>query len=114
MANGTKVIVRNINGNGKKKRGRGRKQFTLPLAVVAGLAPAAIDLWDHRNAGAQGFMAEVGRIFTGWDYWSASWNPALMRWGTIPIVAGGLIHMGANKLGLNRMIARAGVPFIRI
>ena len=40
----------------------------------------------------------------------ANWTQA----GGPAIWAGFGVHYAAQKLGLNRMIARAGIPFIRI
>lgn len=97
----------------RSSRPRGKKQFTIPLAVVAGFTPAAMTLWNNKqNATALG--VEAGRIFLGWDYWAARWDWQFMKWGTIPIIAGVLVHKVANRLGINRLIASTGIPVIRL
>jgi len=110
----TKTVVKYRNRSVPKHRGGGHKGFTVPLAVVAGCAPAFIDLWDHRGS-IRGMAAEAGKIFVGWDYESASWSMGSMKWGTIPLIAGIIVHkLVGSKLGINRMLAQAGVPFVRI
>jgi hypothetical protein len=112
----TKSVVRYRNRPVKHHKG-GKRKFTLPLAVVAGFTPAAIDLmdaWQSHSHDPKAVATEMGRIFLGWDYWSATWNPSLMKWGTFPIVGGILVHKLANKLGVNRLIASTGIPVIRI
>lgn len=97
----------------KKRRSRGSR-FSLPLAIVAGMAGPGIKLWESRGSGS-GLAREAGRIFTGFDFWTGSFVPGAMRYGTLPILAGFLVHyILGSKLGLNRAIARAGIPVIRI
>jgi hypothetical protein len=97
-----------------KRRSRG-KGFTIPIAVVAGLAAPAIKIWEHRTDGASGMAREAGRILTGVDFWNGVFEPGNMRFGLLPVVGGMMVHwLVGGKLGVNRMIARTGLPFIRL
>jgi hypothetical protein len=65
--------------------------------------------------GAQGGAKELGRIWTGYDFTDGSFDWGRMKWGLLPAVAGGIAHwLIGRKLGLNRMLASAGIPIIRI
>jgi len=83
------------------------------MAVVAGFVSPAKEIWDRRSN-----LTLVGdylsRSFTGWDPITKSWNLANMRTGAFPVLGGFAVHMIANRLGLNRVLARNGVPFLRI
>jgi len=72
---------------------------------------------------AQGYM--VGKALMESDTAGAVWRLTgvkrsgefstadfLANWG--PTLAGALVHIGANKLGINRMLANAKIPLIRI
>jgi hypothetical protein len=51
---------------------------------------------------------------TGYDARSKSWSFALLAKGMGPVLAGVMVHKLAGKLGINRALARSGVPFLRI
>jgi hypothetical protein len=93
-----------------------KKQFTLSLAVVAGFAPLAIDVGTQIK---NGNFSEAGRVavhnLAGYNYWSNTWDMDGFKHGLFPILAGFLVHkfIGGN-LGINRMLARAGIPIIRL
>lgn len=100
----------------KEKTRRGNKQgFTLPLAVVAGFAPAAIKIWEAKGGGASTMAREAGKVLTGWDFWNKSWSFSDFKTGMIPILGGIFIHRYiGNKLGINRVLQNAGIPIIRL
>lgn len=93
-----------------------RKGFTLPVAVVAGLAVPAMDVWQNGLARGDFRNAAVcaTAIMTGYNVDSKTWEIAYLRRGLLPVLAGFAAHKIASKLGINRAIAQAGVPFIRI
>lgn len=101
---------------GAKRRG-GRRKFTLPLAIVAGFAPAVVDIAANKDAlgwGGSALHTTAGLI--GWDTVGASyvgWNQ-MRAAGTPAILAGFFAHWLAGKLGINRALGRAGIPLIRI
>jgi len=90
-----------------------RAKFTLPLAVVAGFVPVGVGLWQRRGS-SQAMADYLQQGFTGITPGTGTFNLANLRYGLGPIAAGFGVHMVASKLGINRAIARAGIPFIRI
>lgn len=100
----------------KKKNGFHRsKGFTLPVAAVAGFIPLAGNIASVAGQGIEpiGWMAT--QALTGYDTRTNKfWWPNLNK-GAIPIIMGILAHkIIGGKLGVNRILANSGIPFIRI
>lgn len=101
-----------------KKKSRRRRTFTIPLAPIGGilaspgiqrsLKGAMAGNWDEAMAGLQNFI--------GWLPSKNQWNFNTFVQNATPVIAGLLIHkfVGGKPLNLNRTLARAGVPLIRI
>lgn len=98
-----------------RRRAASKAGFTLPLAAVAGFVPLGLNVYNGaKTGGINGAGFELVRGTTGYN-WQAGrmeW-PALVR-GLGPIVAGFMVHKLASKLGVNRALGKAGIPFIRI
>jgi hypothetical protein len=100
-----------------KRKMHHKKKFTIPVAIVAGFLPMAMDIMNtkdslgiggaivHSSAGALIGYDTVGKRFN-MNNWKAAGGPAI--W------IGFAAHFAAQKFGINRMIARAGIPLIRI
>jgi hypothetical protein len=87
--------------------------MTIPLAVVAGFVPVAVGVWNRRASGtAVADYLQAG--FTGITPGTGQFNLGNLRLGLMPVFAGFICHTIASKLGINRAIGRAGIPFIRI
>jgi hypothetical protein len=98
-----------------KARGHRQKGFTLPLAIVAGLAAPAVQMWEARSGGMTNVARTASKVMTGYDYTTGTWNMADMRLGLMPVIVGYMVHwLVGGRLGVNRAIARTGIPFIRI
>lgn len=98
-----------------RKRKRKANGFTLPVAVIAGMAPLANQARMGWAAdGPVGMVKQSTLALLGYHIDTNTWNASWMKVGLLPIFVGGLVHWGAKKFGLNRMIARAGIPVIRI
>lgn len=113
MAKKTRSIIRYR----RAKKSFRRKGFTLPLAVLAGFAPPAMRVYSTtRQFGVQQGIGEFSRIFTGFDVYNpgAGWNVNNMVYGALPVAVGMLVHKVAARLGVNRMLSSAGIPFVRI
>jgi hypothetical protein len=100
-----------------KSRRRARPGFTLPLAALAGFTPMVMEL--PAEIKAKGLISGVAQTLStnlvGYNPWHKTWNvgyAASHCW--FPVLAGILVHKMAGKLGINRALARAGVPIIRI
>jgi hypothetical protein len=103
------------------KRSSGRKQFTLPLAVVAGFVPLAYTTYKHYQWNGMGGPEGAGDLFvrslTGFSpntAYGKVWEFKRLNWGLMPILGGLLVHKIAGRLGVNRAIAGAGIPIIRL
>jgi len=89
--------------------------MTIPLAAVAGFVPLASFAYDGWKVG--GFDNAGRRIaqrLTGIDSTTHEfiWQELMSGWG--PILVGIFAHKAANKLGINRMLASAGIPLLRL
>jgi hypothetical protein len=92
-----------------------KKQFTLPLAAVAGFVPLGLSIYNARAGGIAEMGATITKRLTGYDPDTAKWDANNMKCGTFAIILGAAVHwLVGGKLGVNRMIARAGVPIFRI
>lgn len=93
------------------KRGNG---IRVPLAVVAGFAPLATNVYNVSGGGIPRMLWMGTQAITGYDTDTGKWwGPNLMK-GTVPIMLGIMVHKIAGRLGVNRAIGSAGIPFIRI
>jgi len=108
----------------KRKNGNHKKKTTISVMVVAGFIPGVTNLHRayqqriHGQSTALGDLAvEASRIFMGFDPRAGVQDRFNLEWfgmGGMPVILGALAHKIAGRLGINRMLARAGVPFIRI
>jgi hypothetical protein len=97
-----------------RRRRNNRNGFKLPVAILAGFGPGFIRLYQNSYA-MDAFTNEASRIYLGVDWQDQKWNPAWMKRGTFPIVLGFLVHYVVGvRMGVNRMLSRAGVPIIRV
>jgi hypothetical protein len=89
--------------------------MTLSLAVLAGLAPTVAFAYEGLQAGGIGEVGHrvIGRL-AGYDINVHKFSMAELGKGWLPIIGGVVAHKLANRLGINRMIARAGIPILRI
>jgi len=101
----------------KTRSRRYSKNMTLPLAVIAGMAVPAVDLWQNgiQQGDTKRTMNTAAAIFTGYNPESKTWEVAYLKRGLLPVVMGLLVHKYVGgKLGVNRALAGAGVPLIRL
>jgi len=111
-----------------------KRKVTIPLAIVAGFVPGFWDVYQHgkdfgwiprtggspiyaANSGLTTFMADFFGIANA-DY-QATFNTGAftsqrLGRGLYPVLLGFAAHWGANKLGINRMLGRMNVPWVRI
>ena len=98
-----------------RSKHRRKAGFTLPVAVVAGFLPGISTSLDYFNRyGFQGLSTQLGRVYLGYDSQTSRWIPSLMWQGTGPLAIGLIVHKVASMLGVNRALASARIPFIRI
>lgn len=98
-----------------KKRQRGKRKFTIPVAPVVGLiAGLAEPLHRARYGDWDGAIDELSLAYLGYSTRLNKWSINSMARGAAPLLMGLLVHKTASLLGVNRMLAQAGVPIIRI
>jgi len=96
------------------KRSSPRK-MTIPLAVIAGLAPGITGVvTTAQRAGFSAAGLTAATIYTGYDYSTGKWSLSNMRLGMLPLAIGVVVHKVAGMIGINKAIASTGIPFIRI
>lgn len=109
----TKTVVRYRNRVTKKRRRK--NSTTLPLAVVAGLVAGLYTPATYLMSGdIKNTMRFTSRNYTGYDPMEGRFYAGDIKKGLVPLMVGGVIHKVAGKIGINRVIGKAGVPFIRI
>ena len=113
MAKNTALAAFKSGLKAKKSGVRRKPKMTIPLAVVAGFIPMGVGLWGRRTAPKE--MARYALVATtGIDFVGKRWTSEFLGEGAGAILAGFLVHKLANVIGINRMLARSKVPFIRI
>lgn len=94
---------------------RRSKSMTVPVAVLAGFAPLASEVIGGYQAGGLTNAASRALIMTtGYNTQDGRWYPSMMVRGVGPIVLGVAVHKLSGRFGINRALANAGVPFLRI
>lgn len=111
----TKVVYRS---RPKAKRHR-RSHPRIPLAIVAGFAPVATRFAVNafKGEGIEYASKRVLEDMTGYRVEDGRWtlgSDHTARYGLYPVLAGFGLHWLAGRLGINRMIARSGIPLVSI
>lgn len=109
----TRTIVRYRAAKAKHHKKAG---MTIPLAVVGGLVPMGADLVSaYKVGGAEAALGHVSLCTTGYDPADGKWKPSFaMQKLYGPLFLGMMVHKLAGRLGVNRMLAGAGVPLLRV
>lgn len=98
-----------------KKRRQAKPGMTVSLAVIAGLLPLANQaIQGFREGGIKRVGDRVCSSLTGYDPAVGRWEAAYLKNGLLPILLGVGVHKLAGKVGVNRAIANAGIPFLRV
>lgn len=100
----------------KKKGHHHNPKMTLPISVLAGFAVPVVRIVDTgMQSGMRAATDLASMAFTGYDPSTGKFNWAMLKWGTGPVIAGILVHKFiGGTLGVNRALARAGVPVLRL
>lgn len=89
---------------------------TLPIGIIAGLLPGVTRTFaTFQASGAQRASSEALAIYSGYDPMTRQWSIGNMSFGLLPLFAGLALHrFVGGGLGVNRILARSKVPFLRI
>jgi len=96
---------------------RRAKKTTIPIAPLMGLVAGIAEPVQYAVKGEFGNAIQIGVInYTGYDMATKKFYFDRLQNGLLPLVAGMLVHkfVGGKPLGLNQMLAQAGVPYVRI
>jgi hypothetical protein len=98
-----------------RARRRADSKTTIPLAVVAGFVPLAVDVVKaFQSDGIDGAGRKLCSQTTGYDPADHQWRFEGMMQGLGPIILGFGVHKLASMLGINRALGRAKIPLLRI
>ena len=91
--------------------------MTIPMAPIAGLAVGLAPSIASLLAGDyMGAADGLSWRFTGYNLSTGTFDPNGLKQGMLPLIIGGFVHkfIGGAPLNLNRTLASAGVPYLRI
>lgn len=96
-----------------KKRSNG---FTVPLAIAAGFAPFFASSYRLYEQGGIGNVLEnAPKRFIPYNTETGKFDAGKLQFGLYPVIVGALIHKFIGTgLGVNRVLARTGIPIIRL
>ncbi len=99
----------------RRRVGHKAKSMTIPLAVIAGFVPMGMNVWtSYKEGGLDKASQSLVAQTTGYSRYDGKFHLDYLVAGMGPVLGGILVHKLANKLGVNRAIGRAGVPFLRL
>jgi hypothetical protein len=97
---------------------RHKPKMTVSLATLAGFVPTGgYALAGFRRGGEAGLTEGIARItvrLTGYSITEEKFHGSELARGWGPVLLGFGVHKLANKIGINRQIARMGIPLLRI
>lgn len=101
------------NKNDKpKKRIR---RLTISLGIFGGLMPTFVSgINGYKARGITGGIAVPTKRLIGYNIESARFEPSELKAGLLPLMIGIGAHKLASRLGVNKMLAQAGIPIFRI
>jgi hypothetical protein len=81
------------------------------------MAPVAIyAMNDLKTGGFPSLLDGLSRRLTGFGTAGSGglWEPKHLASGLFPLLGGIAVHKLASKMGVNRAIAQAGIPILRV
>lgn len=102
----------------KKNAVRRIKKLNLPIALIAGTGAGLIDpikaLIDEKDPGKAARI--ISYHYLGYNVTEGQFDMNGIKKGLLPLIAGALIHkfVGGSPLNVNKSLAGAGVPILRI
>lgn len=102
----------------KKRRRSGKKSTTIPLGIVAGVAPGIIYgiKRGQSNGWEEGVRSMLG-AYTGYHIYAdgtGHWSMKNLWRGGIPMIIGMAVHWAGKRFGINRALGAARIPLLRI
>lgn len=98
-----------------RARGRSKAAFTLPIAVLLGMAPLASQgMGGYQAGGFKGAAKQMTLALTGFNTDDSKFYPEWLKAGLYPMLVGFGVHWIAGRIGINRALSSARIPLIRI
>lgn len=91
-----------------------KTQITIPITYVVGMLPLAGRAVELYKLGGVQELKYLSQAFVPFDLNSKKWFTGDLIYGLYPILGAAVVHKIADKLGVNRALKSAGVPFIRV
>jgi hypothetical protein len=105
---GTKTVAK--KGNHRKRAG-----LTIPVAAIGGFVPLAINAVEEiQTRGMKDGIRATVQDIVPYNVYTGKFDASRLHVGLYPILFGMAVHMIANKVGINRMLASARVPIFRL
>jgi hypothetical protein len=99
----------------RKAKKHFHKKPTVSMAILGGFSVPVIQAVKvYQYAGPVNAFSNFTQNMTGFVPTTGKFNAGYMKQGLLPVCAGVLVHKVAGMLGINRMIAQAGIPLFRI
>lgn len=97
------VVIRS-----RRSRSRGETKVLIPIAVIGGFMPTVLEMIRQAQVGwsFRDIMSTPVYNYTGYSIPAGQWSARGLVNGWAPVLAGLIIHMMANRLGINRALAR--------
>lgn len=93
------------------------RKLSLPLALIAGVGAGVAQPIQFMMAGdIEGGLNRLTKNYTGYNPRDGSFDIMNLTGGLVPLILGALVHkyVGGYPLNVNRALANAGVPILRI
>lgn len=98
-----------------RPRKRKRTKMTVPLTVAFALMSGLQEpLWYVKEGRVRDGIAQASKNYVGYDPIKRTFYFGNLKEGIYPLLFGVGVHKLANRIGINRIIAQAGIPWIRI
>lgn len=99
----------------KKKKTRKRAARTLSLGIALPMVYFGSNVYKQvQRDGLSTGLGEGMGYLTGYSPKAGAFIPGQLDFGAKPILYGSIVHWIATKLGVNRVLAKAGIPYVRI
>lgn len=103
--------VRNVYRKAKRRASK----MTLPIAPLAGLGAGLVQPVEVALSGDyRGAAFVLCRAYTGFDPFTNSFKLSNLKQGLLPLLVGVGAHKVAGMVGINRMLAAAKIPLVRV
>lgn len=99
-----------------RRRGISHKPKSIPILPILGGAIGVFASYEASSknlttsAGMKSFLDQLSMSYTGFNPATNKFNPSTLVRGWAPLIAGGIGHKLANRLGINQTLTRHGIP----